>query len=187
MTNGGFQNYQHLVYGLPNGFLIGGVLVKDTSDILDRYRKYTKQERDAEEAIAAQILRKRLDKQRKKLEKQKLKKQIEEQLEAGATAEQIVEQVAQEIEYEFTEEIKREVDEDVRIFVNKQLDEYIAKLRANLEQVVEKYYAQIKIEKQQAEVLLVQKEREVAKIKRRKRNVKRAKILFMLLQAEDEI
>jgi hypothetical protein len=175
VTNGGFQNYQHLVYGLPNGFFTGGVLVKDTSDILDRYRKYTKQERNAEEAIAAQILRKRLDKQRKKLEKQKLKKQIEEQLEAGATAQQIANQVVQEIEYEFTEETKRKVDEDISAFVAKQLDEQIAKLRANLEQIVEKYYNQIKIEKHRA------------KIKRRKRNVKKAKILFMLLQAEDEI
>ena len=177
----------HLMYGLPNGFFTGALLVKDTSDILDRYRRYDRKERAAEEAIAAQILRKRLEKQRKKLEKQKLKKRIEEQIEEGATAEQVVEQVAKEIEFEFTEETKQLVEEDVRAFYNEQLDKYIAKLRTDLTEVVEKHYAQVKLESQRAEVLLKQKEREVAKIKRRKKNLKKAKILFMLLQAEDEI
>jgi hypothetical protein len=167
--------------------IIGSDITQDTSDILDRYRKYSKRERDAEEAIAAQILRKRLDKERKKLERQKFKKQVQEQLESGATVEQAVATLTQEIKYEFTEEIKREVDKDVSTFLNQQLDGYIAELRAKLEETVDRYYSQARIEKQQAEIMLAQKEREVSKIKRRKRNVKRAKILFMLLQAEDEI
>lgn len=187
MTNGGFQNHLHLMYGLPNGFFTGALIVKDTSDILDRYRKYTKREKDAEEAVAAQILRNRLEKQRKKLEKQKLKKRIEEQIEEGATAQEVIDLVAKEVEFEFTEETKQLVEKDLRAYYEEQLDQYIAKLRANLSEIVEKHYNQIKLEKQRAEVLLVQKEREVTKIKRRKKNLKKAKILFMLLQAEDEI
>lgn len=177
----------HLMYGLPNGFLTGSLLDKDTSDILTRYRKYERKERAAEEALAAQILKQRLEKQRKKLEKQKLKKRIEEQIEQGATAEQIVQQVAQEIEFEFTEETKQLVEQDLDSFYSKVLDRQIAKLKANLLEVVEKHYAQIQREKSIAEDLLKQKSLEMAKVKRRKKNVKKAKILFMLLQSEDEL
>ena len=54
MTNGGFQNHLHFLYGLP-----GGILTKrDTSDILDRWRKYQKQEEQLEEELAAKLLQK---------------------------------------------------------------------------------------------------------------------------------
>lgn len=53
MTNGGFQNHLHLMYGLPNGF------IHDTSDILAkglRKRKRKTEEELLEEYLAAQIL-----------------------------------------------------------------------------------------------------------------------------------
>ncbi len=59
MTNGGFQNYLHLMYGLPNGF-IQAKTQTDTSDILDRgirkRRKRKSEEELLEEYLAAQIL-----------------------------------------------------------------------------------------------------------------------------------
>ena len=58
MISGGFQNFQHMLYGLPNGWLARNV---DTSDILDGYRKRRKkiEELELEEEIAAQLLKKR--------------------------------------------------------------------------------------------------------------------------------
>jgi len=54
VTNGGFQNHLHFLYGLP-----GGIIAKrDTSDILDRWRKYQKQEQQLEEELAAKLLQK---------------------------------------------------------------------------------------------------------------------------------
>ncbi len=59
MINGGFQNYLHLMYGLPNGFIQAKAQV-DTSDILDRglkkRRKFKSEEDLLEEYLAAQIL-----------------------------------------------------------------------------------------------------------------------------------
>ncbi len=58
MTNGGFQNHLHMMYGLPNGFI--QAKVTDTSDILARglkRRKKRKTEQELlEEYLAAQIL-----------------------------------------------------------------------------------------------------------------------------------
>ena len=58
MTNGGFQNHLHMMYGLPNGFI--QAKVTDTSDILARglrRRKKLKTEEELlEEYLAAQIL-----------------------------------------------------------------------------------------------------------------------------------
>ena len=58
MTNGGFQNYLHIMYGLPNGFI--QAKVADTSDILNRglrRRKKRKTEEELlEEYLDAQIL-----------------------------------------------------------------------------------------------------------------------------------
>lgn len=57
MTNGGFQNYLHMMYGLPNGFI--QARATDTSDILakDLRRKKRKTEEELlEEYVAAQIL-----------------------------------------------------------------------------------------------------------------------------------
>ena len=58
MTNGGFQNHLHLIYGLPNGFI--GVRRNDTSDILSgglkRRKKQKTEEQLLEEFLAAQIL-----------------------------------------------------------------------------------------------------------------------------------
>lgn len=62
MINGGFQNYLHMMYGLPNGFLKAKV-TSDTSDILDRglsKRRKRKTEKELlEEQIAAQLLQAR--------------------------------------------------------------------------------------------------------------------------------
>ncbi len=59
MINGGFQNYLHLMYGLPNGFIQAKTQV-DTSDILNRglkkRRKRKTEEELLEEYLAAQIL-----------------------------------------------------------------------------------------------------------------------------------
>jgi hypothetical protein len=59
VTNGGFQNYLHLMYGLPNGFIKAKTQV-DTSDILNRglkkRRKRKTEEELLEEYLAAQIL-----------------------------------------------------------------------------------------------------------------------------------
>ena len=58
MTNGGFQNHLHMMYGLPNGFI--QAKVTDTSDILARglrRRKKLKTEEELlEEYLASQIL-----------------------------------------------------------------------------------------------------------------------------------
>jgi hypothetical protein len=58
VTNGGFQNHLHLIYGLPNGFI--GARSNDTSDILDkglkRSKKQKTEEQLLEEFLAAQIL-----------------------------------------------------------------------------------------------------------------------------------
>ncbi len=63
MINGGFQNYLHMMYGLPNGFIQAKVQ-PDTSDILDRglrkRRKRKTEEELLEEQIAAQLLQARL-------------------------------------------------------------------------------------------------------------------------------
>ena len=52
----GFQNYLHLLYGLPNGWLARST---DTSDILNRgLKKHRKRAEELlEEAIAAQLLK----------------------------------------------------------------------------------------------------------------------------------
>lgn len=59
MTNGGFQSYLHLMYGLPNGF-IQAKTQPDTSDILNRglkkQRKRKTEQELLEEQIAAQLL-----------------------------------------------------------------------------------------------------------------------------------
>ena len=57
MINGGFQNYLHLMYGLPNGFL-SQTTIQDTSDILSRRTKRKKktEEELLEEYLASQIL-----------------------------------------------------------------------------------------------------------------------------------
>lgn len=57
MTNGGFQNYLHMMYGLPNGFI--QAKATDTSDILAkglRRKKRKTEEELLEEYLAAQIL-----------------------------------------------------------------------------------------------------------------------------------
>jgi len=61
VISGGFQNFQHMLYGLPNGWLVRNV---DTSDILDRYTKRRKKREEEllEEQIAAQLLQKRAKK-----------------------------------------------------------------------------------------------------------------------------
>lgn len=55
MINGAFQNYLHLMYGLPNGWVYP---VTDTSDILSGRKKRRKktEEELLEEYLAAQIL-----------------------------------------------------------------------------------------------------------------------------------
>jgi hypothetical protein len=57
VTNGGFQNYLHMMYGLPNGFI--QAKATDTSDILAkglRRKKRKTEEELLEEYLAAQIL-----------------------------------------------------------------------------------------------------------------------------------
>ena len=58
MTNGGFQNHLHFLYGLP-----GGIIAKrDTSDILKAERKRRKsEEQRLEEIVAAQLLQEQLE------------------------------------------------------------------------------------------------------------------------------
>jgi len=62
VINGGFQNYLHLMYGLPNGF-IQAKTQTDTSDILNRglkrQRKRKTEQELLEEQIAAQLLQAR--------------------------------------------------------------------------------------------------------------------------------
>ena len=63
MINGGFQNYLHMMYGLPNGFIQAKVQ-PDTSDILlrglrKRRKKRKTEEELLEEQIAAQLLQAR--------------------------------------------------------------------------------------------------------------------------------
>lgn len=62
MINGGFQNYLHMMYGLPNGF-IQAKTQPDTSDLLLRglrkQRKRKKEEELLEEQLALQILQAR--------------------------------------------------------------------------------------------------------------------------------
>ncbi len=57
MISGGFQNYLHLMYGLPNGFLKQA----DTSDILavGLKKRRRREEELVEEAVAAQLLQAR--------------------------------------------------------------------------------------------------------------------------------
>ena len=58
MTNGGFQNHLHFLYGLPGGILTR----RDTSDILDVDRKRRKREEQRlEEIVAAQLLQEQLE------------------------------------------------------------------------------------------------------------------------------
>ena len=57
MTDGGFQNYLHMIYGLPNGWVPQSSQIPDTSDILNKKKK--KQE-DLEEAIALRLLQDRI-------------------------------------------------------------------------------------------------------------------------------
>lgn len=52
----GFQNYLHLLYGLPNGWRTRST---DTSDILSVYKKKKRKYDELEEAIAAQLLKAR--------------------------------------------------------------------------------------------------------------------------------
>lgn len=63
MINGGFQNYLHMMYGLPNGF-IQAKAQPDTSDLLlrglqKRRKKKKTEEELLEEQIAAQLLQAR--------------------------------------------------------------------------------------------------------------------------------
>jgi hypothetical protein len=61
VINGGFQNYLHMMYGLPNGFIQAKVQ-PDTSDLLLRglRKKRRKTEEELlEEQIAAQLLQAR--------------------------------------------------------------------------------------------------------------------------------
>lgn len=55
MINGGFQNYLHMMYGLPNGF-IQAKAQPDTSDILSRGAKRRRKQQDEEERLAIDIL-----------------------------------------------------------------------------------------------------------------------------------
>ena len=61
MINGGFQNYLHMMYGLPNGF-IQATTQPDTSDLLLRglrKKRRKTEEQLLEEQLAAQLLQAR--------------------------------------------------------------------------------------------------------------------------------
>ena len=96
MTNGGFQNHIHFLYGLPGGILTR----RDTSDILDVDRKRRKREEQRlEEIVAAQLLQEQLD--------QKREEQLLEEIVAAQLLQEQLEQV--ELAPEVEEETLRKV------------------------------------------------------------------------------
>jgi hypothetical protein len=56
VTDAGFQNFQHFIYGLPNGWLFGNNDLADALDI-ERIRRSIQKDQQLEDELAAMILK----------------------------------------------------------------------------------------------------------------------------------